>query len=526
MLNDNVKDIGVAPTVTSQGNSTGYYNQAGRVISYYGRLIYIFNDRYILSGSIRRDGSSNFGPQSRYGNFPGAGFAWRFSEENFIKKALPFISDGKLRIGYGRTGNNRFGLTSTNVFTFAGSPAGNLVYSLGKNEQFVNGTTVATIANPLLRWEQTDQVDGGLDFGLLDNKLTVTLDYYNRKSNGLLVGIPIPTSVGIGGTSGSSSLITNAADAQNKGFEFQVTYHSNTQKDFNYNISVNGAFNQNKTLSLGTEAQTPILGGYFDQLNAITITQQGSPIGAFYGYRVDHVAKDQAEIDALNTVAKQKSGNASAVYQADIKPGDFLFKDLNGDGVVDAKDQQVLGSAMPKFLFGFNLGATYKNFDFNVVLSGAAGVQLVNSLKFFTANASNGHNATTAILNRWEKPGDMAALPRAGQDVTSSGNLRPSDFFVEDGSYLRSRNVTFGYTFTKATLKSFSGNVLSRLRVYVAAQNLFTLTGYKGYDPEVSTQTNGGGTNGSSTDYIFNRGIDDGQLPQPRTFLAGVQVGF
>lgn len=249
------------------------------------------------------------------------------------------------------------------------------------------------------------------------------------------------------------------------------------------------------------------------------------PIGAFYGYNVDHVASTQAQIDALNAAARQKTGNPNAVYQAGLLPGDFIFKDLNNDGIVDDKDQKMLGSAIPKFIYGFNAGATYKNFDLNIVISGVQGVQLVNSLKFSTENASTGHNASTAILNRWRNPGDIAALPRAGQNVTATGNLRPSDFFVENGAYLRARNITLGYTFTKTALKAFSGNVLSNLRVYVAAQNLFTITGYKGYDPEISTQTNGG-VNGGASDYIFNRGIDDGQIPQPRTFLAGVQVGF
>ena len=525
MLNDNVKDIGVAPTITSQANTSGYYTQFGRAISYYGRLVYTFNDRYTLSGSIRRDGSSNFGPQSRYGNFPGVGFAWRISEESFVKSALPFISDAKFRIGWGRTGNNKFGLTTTQVFTFGGSPTGNLIYSLGENKGFVNGTTVISIANPLLRWEQTDQTDIGLDLGFLNNQLTVALDYYNRKSSGLLVAIPIPTSVGVGGLSGyNSTLITNAADAQNKGFEFQVGYQRKGT-DFSYNISVNGAYNQNKTLSLGAQSQTPIIGGYFNSLNGITLTQPGMPIGAFYGYNVDHVASTQAQIDALNAAARQKTGNPNAVYQAGLLPGDFIFKDLNNDGIVDDKDQKMLGSAIPKFIYGFNAGASYKNFDLNIVISGVQGVQLVNSLKFSTENASTRHNASTAILNRWRNPGDIAALPRAGQNVTATGNLRPSDFFVENGAYLRARNVTLGYTFTKKALKAFSGNVLSNLRVYVAAQNLFTITGYKGYDPEISTQTNGG-ANGGAADYIFNRGIDDGQIPQPRTFLAGVQVGF
>jgi len=519
MLTDAVKDIGVAPTLTVQGNSSGYYTEFGDVNSYYARLIYSFDDKYIFSASIRRDGSSNFGPLSRYGNFPGAGFAWRFSQEDFIKTAFPFVSDGKLRVGWGRTGNNKFGLTNTNVFTWSGSPAGNLVYSLGQNEQFVTGTTVTTIANPLLHWETTDQTDAGIDLAFFNNQVTFTADYYNRKSSGLIVAIPLPPSLGVGINTSGSSEIVNAADAQNKGFEFQLGYRSQTKNGFSYNISVNGAYNSNKTLSLGTQSPTPIIGGTGP---VQTLTQPGIPIGAFYGYRVEGVAKDQAEIDALNKTAQQKTGNPNAVYQSGLLPGDFIFKDLNGNGTVDSKDQQVLGSSIPKFMYGINLGATYHNFDLNVVLSGVQGVQIGNSLLSSLDFAETGHNASTAILNRWEQSGDNAALPRAGQNVTGSGNLRPSDFFIQNGAYLRARNITLGYTFTKATLQSFSGNVLTSLRLYIAAENLFTITGYKGYDPELST------TNGDNNTYdtIFNRGIDNGQVPQPRTFLFGIQAGF
>ncbi|HZX57845.1 MAG TPA: SusC/RagA family TonB-linked outer membrane protein, partial [Mucilaginibacter sp.] len=518
MLTDAVKDIAVAPTITGSSYS-GYYTQFGDVQSYYARLIYTYDDKYILSASIRRDGSSNFGPLSRYGNFPGAGFAWRFSQEDFIKNAFPFISDGKLRVGWGRTGNNRFGLTSTYVATFSGSPTGNLVYSFGQPEAFNVGTTAISVGNPLLHWESTDQTDAGIDLAFFNNTLTFAADYYNRKSSGLLVQIPLPGSIGIGINTGNISETVNAADAQNKGFEFQLGYHSVVTNGFSYNISVNGAFNNNKTISMGTQSPTPIIEG----TGVVeTMTKPGIPIGAYYGYKVDHVAKDQAEIDALNAKAQQKTGNPSAVYQAGLLPGDFIFKDLNGDGTVDSKDQQLLGSGIPKFIYGINLGATYHNFDLNVVLSGVQGVQIGNSLKFYTEFAATGHNATTAILNRWEKPGDNAALPRAGQNDNGSGNLRPSDFFIDNGAYLRARNITLGYTFNKATLQSFSGNVLSRLRVYIAAENLFTITGYKGYDPELST-VNG---DNNSNDTIFNRNIDNGAVPQPRTFLFGIQAGF
>lgn len=522
LSNDNVKNISVALNQTVTGAGVGYGTQFGRLISYYGRLIYTFNDKYIVSASVRRDGSSNFGANNRYGNFPGVGIAWKFSEEEFIRNSLPFISDGKLRAGWGRTGNNKFNLGRTDVLTYSGSPNGNVVYSLGSTENFASGTTINGISNPNLQWEETDQTDIGLDLGFLNNTLTFVVDYYDRKSSGLLVNVPLPTSIGVGGVGGvTSSILTNAADAQNKGVEVSVGYNKKATKNLSYNISLNGSYNKNETLSLGSEFQAPIKDGTFNQLNAITYTAKGSPIGSFYGYRVDRVARNQGDIDALNATARSISGNAEASYQNGLLPGDFIFKDLDGNGTVNDADQEILGNPIPKFIYGINIGANFKNFDLNVVTSAVSGVKLVNALKYFTESATTGHNSTTKILNRWRQPGDVAELPRAGQNATGSGNLRPSDFFVEDGSYVRLRNLTLGYSLPAKTLSSFSGKVLSRMRIYLAAQNLFTITDYSGYDPEVSTQSSNGGEA-----FIFRRGIDDGQLPQPRTFLAGVQLGF
>lgn len=520
IANDNIQNTNVALTRTIGTSTEGYGTLEGRTKSNYARLIYSFNDRYVLSGSIRRDGSSNFGRNFRYGNFPGAGFAWNFSEENFVKRSLPFISDGKLRIGWGRTGNNKFRLGLTDVFAYSGTPAGSLVYSFGTAEGYVPGTTVSTISNPFLRWEQTDQTDAGIDLGFLNNRLTLTIDWYNRKSSGLLVKVPLPSSTGILGVGrlGNPNVLTNAADAQNKGIELSLGYRSNSKENFNYNINVNGSYNKNTTLSLSSGTQVPIKDGSILQAGSITITQQGSPIGSFYGFRVDHVARDQAEIDALNTTASTKTGVANTKYQSGLVQGDFIYKDLNGDGVVNSKDQEILGNPLPKYMYGVNIGANYKKFDFNLVASGLAGLKLINSTKYYTEMILEAHNATTAILNRWRKPGDVAALPRAGQNAS---NLRASDFYIEDGSYLRLRNITLGYTFSKSTLQSFSRNVFSSVRIYVAAQNLFTITHYTGYDPEISTQSSGDGDA-----FIFRRGIDNGQLPQPRTFLAGIQLQF
>jgi hypothetical protein len=354
----------------------------------------------------------------------------------------------------------------------------------------------------------------------LDNRLTFTFDWYNRKSKGLLVKVPLPSSSGILGVArlGDPSIITNAADAQNKGIEVSVGYRSVPKGNFNYNINANVSYNKNTTLALGKLNQVPIKDGSINQAGAITYTAQGSPIGSFYGLRVDHVASDQAEIDALDAAASAKTGVPDTKYQDGLQPGDFIFKDLNGDGVLNDKDKEILGNPIPKYMYGLSLGANYKKFDFNLVVSGISGVKLANSTKYYTELAVEAHNSTTAILNRWRKPGDVAALPRAGQ---ADKNLAASDFYIEDGSYMRLRNVTLGYTFSPQSLKSFSHNAVSGLRIYIAAQNLITITNYSGYDPEVGTQNNG-----DSDAFIFRRGIDTGQLPQPRTFIAGVQLQF
>lgn len=520
IANDNIQNSNVALLRTVGSSNEGYGTLVGRTKSYYGRIIYSYNDRYTLSGSMRRDGSSNFGPNNRYGNFFGAGAAWNFSEENFIQDALPFISDGNVRIGWGRTGNNRFGLGKTDEYAYSGTPSGTLVYSFGPNEGYVPGTTLSTISNPNLRWEETEQTDAGIDLGFLNNRFTLSVDWYNRKSSGLLVNVPLPASSGILGVAqlGNPSIITNAADVENKGIELTLGFRNQIKEGFGYNVSANLSYNKNTTLALGQAQEVPIKDGNINGLGTITYTAKGSPIGSFYGYRVDHVAIDQTEIDELNEAASSKSGVAGTLYQNGLLPGDFIFKDLNGDGVVNSKDQEILGNPIPKYIFGFNTGINYKRFDLNMVIAGLAGLKLVNSTKYYTESITESHNTTTALLNRWRQPGDVAALPRAGQNAA---NLRPSDFYVEDGSYLRVRNLTLGYTFSEAALANFSNSVLKNLRLYVAAQNLLTITGYKGYDPEVGTQNAGDGDA-----YIFRRGIDTGQIPQPRTFLAGVQLQF
>jgi TonB-dependent starch-binding outer membrane protein SusC len=521
-INDDIRNIVVAGERTVSGASIGFGTYFGTLISYFGRATYSYDNKYFLSASVRRDGSSNFGTANRFGNFPGIGASWKFSEEDFIKNNASFLSDGKFRIGWGRTGNNNVPLFRTEPNTYSGITPGSLVYSFGTTEAFANGTTLYTLPNPNLKWEETDQTDIGLDLAFFDNKLSLTLDWYKRLNKDLLVDVFVPTSSGIGGLNGStSSQFGNAATAENKGIEIAIGYRNISKSGLGYNFSVNGAFNKNNTISLGTEFAAPLRDGAFNNLKSITYTNAGSAIGSFYGYRVDHVARDAADIAAYNANAPVNSAGQK-IYQTGLEPGDFIFKDLNGDNVINDKDQEILGSPIPKFTYGINGGLNYKNFDVNLVISGVSGVQLVNANKFFTENLDKGHNVTTALLDRWTKPGDVKKYPRAGQNANGDENLRPSDFFVEDGNYMRVRNLTIGYNIPKKLLTSIgNGKVISSLRVYVSAENLLTITNYSGYDPEVSTQGGGGGTG-----YITRRGIDQGQLPQSRILMGGIQVGF
>jgi len=510
--NDNITNVGVA---SSQSVTNTYSNYARpSVISYYGRLNYTYDDKYILTTSYRRDGASNFGPNNRYGNFAAVGLAWRFSEEAFMKNAFPVLSDGKLSASWGQTGNNNIPNFLNTAKTYQGTPGGALVYSLGSTETFVSGTTLTTLSNPDLKWEQTNQTDIGIDLAFLNNRLSIEADWYDRKSTGLLVTTLLPASIGVSPTGAQPRKTVNAADARNKGFELTIGYADKINNNLSFNVSVNGSVNHNEVLSLGAQFSAPIQAGAFTPVPATTYTAAGSAIGSFYGYRLDHVARDADEITVLNQEAAKKTGRPDAKYQDGLLPGDFIYKDIDGDGMVTAKDQEILGNAIPKYIYGINAGITYKNFDLNLVLSGISGSKLLNGLKLNTSFMSTGHNAGTDILDRWRKPGDVAALPRIGQNVTGNGNLRPSDWWLEDGSYLRLRNITIGYNAPVSMLNYATKGTVKSLRIYIAAQNLFTLTSYSGYDPEVAG------------DYLFARGIDQGQVPQPRTFLAGIQLGF
>lgn len=514
IANDYVQNISVALTNTVTGANVGYgNNNVG--ISYFGRLMYNFSDKYILTASIRRDGSSVFGPANKFGNFPGVGLAWNVSNEEFMKN-IPQVNDLKVRVSWGKTGNNNIAAYQTTALTYSGSPTGNLVYSFGNAEGFYSGTSINAIPNPNLKWEETVQTNAGFDLSLFNSALNINFDYYNRKNNDLLVNVPIPNSTGSGSVSGSPTIASNAASAKNTGFELAVAYRKTTSGGFGYSFGVNGGYNKNEVISLGNEFSAPIRDGAFNQNSAATYTAKGFPIGSFYGRLIDHVAIDQADINKYDENAKKITNDPNAIYQANLKPGDFIFKDIDGNGVIDDRDVTVLGNPIPKFVYGFTINLNYKNFDLNLAASGVAGLKLYKEQNYVLLGTSALHNVSTDYLSRWRKSGDVAKYPAAGQNQTA--NLVPSDFYVEDGSYTRLRMLTLGYTFPRTFLSNASKGVLNNVRVYISAENLITLTDYSGYDPEISTP--------AGSNFIFARGIDRGQLPQPKTILLGVQIGL
>ncbi|WP_439583430.1 SusC/RagA family TonB-linked outer membrane protein [Dyadobacter bucti] len=509
--NEEIHQIGVAKTVNF---SSGAANSNSRFISYFARVNYSYKDKYILTLTGRRDATSIFSKDNRVGYFPSAGLGWRLSQEKFMKN-IPFISDLKLRTSWGKTGNSNIAGFSYQSTVWTGS-GNSVTYPLGPNETLVNGATIAIPSTPNLKWEETSTLDVGLDATFFNNQFNLSAGYYNRKNKDLLVNVPVALSTGFGGVAGAeSSQLINAASAFNKGFELTLGYNGKA-KDLTYSINVNGAYNKNQVTSLGTQGAVPIIDGAFYSVPAMSRTEVGHPIGSFYGYEYDHVAIDNADVEKYNAIARQVTGDPGAVYQDGLLPGDRIFKDLDGDGKVTLTDQTFLGSPIPKLTYGVDVNLNYKNFDFMATLQGLAGVDIINGTKYYLEGVALPFNTKTTVLDRWQQPGDITDIARAGQNYGTAANLRNSSWFVENGAYARIRNVTLGYTFPGAKLKPATANIVSSIRLYVTAQNLFTFTNYSGYDPEVT----------GSGNFIFGRGIDTGQVPQPRTIMFGIQAGF
>lgn len=451
--------------------------------SYFGRLNYAFDDKYLVSASLRRDGSSRFAPANKYGYFPAASVGWRVDKEGFWNLPAEIVSALKVRASYGKLGNQEIG-----DYLFQGTINPGVVYTF--NGVRYTGAIQTLVSSPDIRWESKAISNIGFDGTFLDGHLDFSAEYYDAKSTDILVGINIPATVGFENLDPT----VNAASLRNTGFEFGATYRK-TKGEFTFTASANLSTVKNKVLSLGGNNE-PKYG-----VGARTVV--GGEVGAHYGFVYEGIFQNQAEINAHATQ-----------FGAVLAPGDVKYKDISGpqgkpDGVVnEAYDRVTLGSGIPKFNYGFNFTAGYKNFDFSVFASGSAKF-LINSRMYRDLHHTAGAlNYSTDMLNRWTPSNMNTDIPRLNDDDANNFKDSNRPGWLQDGTYLRINTVSVGYTFQKDLVKG-----LSNPRVYATVQNLYSFQKYQGYNPDF-------------TSGVLNPGFDFGSYPKPRTVMMGVQVTF
>lgn len=478
----------------ASGNITGasaHFNVYGgpytehRLSSMFARVGYDFDERYMFQATVRRDGSSRFGSNNKYGVFPSFSLGWNIMNENFMEKTRSWLSNMKLRVSWGKNGNDNIGDFLYTTLTSMGSN-----YYFGKNSNMTIGSKANRLANPDLKWEESEQTNIGLDFGFFNGALTFTADYYIKKTNGMIIEMPIPSYVG------ESKPYGNVGDMENSGFEFELGYRGHVG-DFNYSIKGNASYLHNELKNLGND--TGFLNYGINQFSdGGTRAENGQPFPFFYGYKTAGVFQNTAEVNAY----VNKDGNP---IQPNAVPGDLRFVDMNGDGQITSDDRTNIGSGTPDWTFGLNLGAEYKGFDFNLFLQGVAGVDVFDAT--YRQDMVSG-NYPSWMLDRWSGEGTSNRVPRLA--LGDSKNWVCSDLYVQDGSYLRLKNISLGYTLPRSLTQKVK---ISRLRMYVMAENLITWTKYWGYDPEIGS--------GSTS-----LGVDYGVYPQARTWTVGFNLSF
>ncbi len=482
------------------------------LLSYLGRVNYGFKDKYFVSASYRSDGSSKLAPGNKWASFPAASVGWRISEEPFMQ-SVAAISELKLRGGYGVVGTSGLG-----AYDWQSTISNNTDYIFDGTTR-ANGGFYNKLPNTELSWELSTTINVGIDLGLFDDKLTLTAEYFNRETDDLILNKPLPASLGY-----SQQPPMNIGSMVNKGMEFEVGLNLG-QGDFKSNISANASFIKNEVLSLDNETSFIAAGNHPDVgADAITRTDIGNPIQYFYGWKVEKIFESQAEVDALTRIV---DGQPVYYQNASTTAGDIKFVDLNGDGVINSEDKTKIGSHMPAFSYGLNYSGTYKNFDFSLFIQGVQGNDVYNGMKVIREGMVRLFGAGTEVLNAWTPSNTNTDVPRIVSGDPNS-NARVSDRFIEDGSYLRLRSLSVGYTLPKSFLSSISESIAS-VRLYVSAQNLLTLTSYTGLDPEVGIQVPAGtgGLTGSGTQGgLLTQGIDFGFVPTPRTIMGGISINF
>lgn len=484
-LPEGLEEIDAATTNRSnQGNSS-----RSVLTSILGRVFYSYQNKYLFTATMRRDGSSKFGKNNRYGYFPSFSLGWNVAEEKFMKN-INWLDQLKVRGGYGVLGNQEI-----DNYQYSSTITTGINYPDG-NGGLIQGAFPKDFANPDIKWEETAMTNVGIDFMAFNNRLSLTADWYVKNTKDILLTVPIPISSG-----GANDPIRNAGKIRNTGFEFNVGWMDQPNPDVSYGVNFIGSFNTNKVIAMGTESGS-IKGGSTNQNITTSETKAGYPIGGYWLISTDGYFNSQEEVDAYVKDGKK--------IQPAAEPGDVKFVDANHDGVINDDDRVYQGSAFPDFTFALNGNVRYKNFDLSIGLQGVLGNKIYNATRQTLEDVTKGSNFLTSCLDYWTPDNKNAAHPRLTWDDPNRNTRAESDRYLENGSYLRLRSVQLGYTFPQTWFKG----AIQHARLYVNAENLFTITSYSGYSPDV---------NADNANY---RGFDNFIYPTNRVFMLGLNVTF
>lgn len=454
-----------------------------------GRVFYSYQNKYLFTATIRRDGSSKFGKNNRYGYFPSFSLGWNVAEEKFMEN-VHWLDQLKLRGGYGVLGNQEI-----NNYQYSSTITTGINYPDG-NGGLLQGAFPKNFANPDIKWEETAMTNVGIDFMAFNNRLSLTADYYVKNTKDILLTVPIPISSG-----GANDPIRNAGKIRNNGFEFNLGWMDQPNPDISYGINLIGSFNKNKVIAMGSESGS-IKGGSTNQNITTSETKAGYPIGGYWLISTAGYFNSQEEVDAYAKDGKK--------IQPAAEPGDIKFVDANNDGVINDDDRVFQGSPFPDFTFALNGNMRYKNFDLSIGLQGVLGNKIYNATRQTLEDVTKGSNFLASCLDYWTPENKNASHPRLTWDDPNRNTRAESDRYLENGSYLRLRSVQLGYTFPQTWFKG----AIQHARVYINAENLFTITSYSGYSPDV---------NADNANY---RGFDNFIYPTNRTFMLGLNVTF
>lgn len=454
-----------------------------------GRVFYSYQNKYLFTATIRRDGSSKFGKNNRYGYFPSFSLGWNVAEEKFMEN-VHWLDQLKLRGGYGVLGNQEI-----DNYQYSSTITTGINYPDG-NGGLLQGAFPKNFANPDIKWEETAMTNVGIDFMAFNNRLSLTADYYVKNTKDILLTVPIPISSG-----GANDPIRNAGKIRNNGFEFNLGWMDQPNPDISYGINLIGSFNKNKVIAMGSESGS-IKGGSTNQNITTSETKAGYPIGGYWLISTAGYFNSQEEVDAYAKDGKK--------IQPAAEPGDIKFVDANNDGVINDDDRVFQGSPFPDFTFALNGNMRYKNFDLSIRLQGVLGNKIYNATRQTLEDVTKGSNFLASCLDYWTPENKNASHPRLTWDDPNRNTRAESDRYLENGSYLRLRSVQLGYTFPQTWFKG----AIQHARVYINAENLFTITSYSGYSPDV---------NADNANY---RGFDNFIYPTNRTFMLGLNVTF